>query len=83
MADMPKLYRVYSLVPRAKQEDYWACIGTATPHGDGLGYSLTLNALPINGESKLVMRAYDPQDHEQDEAARQLAAKKTMGSELL
>jgi len=82
MADTPKFYRVYSLIPRAKQDDYWACIGTATPHRDGLGFSLTLNSLPMNGE-KLVMRAYDRLDHEQDESARQWTAKKTMGSEPL
>jgi hypothetical protein len=32
MADKPKMYRVYSVVPRPKQDDYWLNIGAAFLH---------------------------------------------------
>ena len=60
MADKSKMYRVYSIVPRAKQEDFWLNIGVAFPHDDGQGYNIILQALPIHGEGKIVMRVYDP-----------------------
>ena len=42
MADTPKMYRVYSIVPRPKQDDYWLNIGVAFPHDDGLGLNVML-----------------------------------------
>ena len=46
MADTPKMYRVYSIVPRAKQDDYWLNIGVAFPHEDGQGLNVMLQSLP-------------------------------------
>ena len=46
MADTPKMYRVYSIVPRAKQDDYWLNIGVAFPHDDGQGLNVMLQSLP-------------------------------------
>lgn len=57
-----KMYRVYSVVPRPKQDDYWLNIGSAFPHDDGKGYNVLLQALPIShdGQCKIVIREYDP-----------------------
>ena len=79
MADTPKMYRVYSIVPRPKQDDYWLNIGVAFPHDDGLGLNVMLQALPLptsSGDCKIVLRAYDPAAHKAEEEAKQAAAKK-------
>ncbi len=80
MADTPKMYRVYSIVPRHKQDDYWLNIGVAFPHEDGQGFNVMLQSLLLPtaaGECKIVLRSYDPQAHKEDEDAKQAAAKKT------
>ena len=58
-----KMYRVYAIVQRPKQDDYWLNIGAAFPHEDGKGYNIILQAHPI-GE-KLVMRLYEPKEKAQ------------------
>jgi hypothetical protein len=61
MADKgDKMYRVYAVVPRPKQDDYWLNIGAAFPHDDGKGFNIILQAHPI-GE-KLVVRLYEPKE---------------------
>ena len=57
---MAKMYRVYSVIERPKQEDFWLNIGVAFPHEKGDGFNLVLQALPLHGNGKLVMRALDP-----------------------
>ena len=57
---MAKMYRVYSVIERPKQEDFWLNIGVAFPHEKGDGFNLMLQALPLHGNGKLVMRALDP-----------------------
>ena len=57
-----KMYRVYAIVQRPKQDDYWLNIGAAFPHEDGKGYNIILQAHPIG--DKLVMRFYEPKDKE-------------------
>ena len=47
------------MIQRPKHEDYWLNIGAAFPHEDGEGFNLLLQALPLHGNGKLVMRAYD------------------------
>jgi hypothetical protein len=56
---MAKMYGVYTVIQRPKQEDYWLNIGAAFAHDDGQGFNLLLQALPLHGNGKLVMRAYD------------------------
>ena len=73
---MAKMYRVYSIIERAKQDDYWLNIGVAFPHDDGDGFNVILQALPLHGNGKIVLRAYDPEKHEADEAEVQAKAKK-------
>lgn len=65
---MAKMYRVYSIIERAKQDDYWLNIGVAFPHEDGDGFNVMLQALPLHGNGKIVLRAYDPERHETEEA---------------
>ncbi len=54
------MYRVYAIVARPKQDDYWLNIGAAFPHDDGKGYNIILQEHPI-GE-KLVVRLYEPKE---------------------
>lgn len=57
-----RMYRVYSVIARPKQEDFWLNIGAAFAHDDGQGFNLVLQALPLHGNGKLVMRAHEPKD---------------------
>jgi hypothetical protein len=56
-----KMYRVYSVIERPKQEDFWLNIGVAFPHEKGDGFNVILQALPLDGQGKLVLQAYDPE----------------------
>ena len=77
MADKPTMYRVYSIVPRPKQDDFWLNIGVAFAHDDGQGFNILLQALPIHGDGKIVMRAYDPSKDEAAQAPKAEPKKKT------
>jgi hypothetical protein len=57
---MSTMYRVYSIIERPKQDDYWLNIGVAFPHEDGKGFNVLLQALPLHGNGKLVLREHDP-----------------------
>jgi len=46
---MAKMYRVYSIIERPKQEDFWLNIGMAFPHEKGDGFNVVLQALPLHG----------------------------------
>lgn len=65
---MAKMYRVYSIIERQKQDDYWLNIGVAFPHEDGKGFNVMLQALPIHGNGKIVLREHEPKA---DEAAQE------------
>ena len=60
------MYRVYSVIARAKQDDFWLNVGSAFPHEDGKGFNVLLQALPIgnDGSAKLVIREYVPKEGE-------------------
>ena len=47
-----KMYRVYSVITRPKQDDFWLNIGTAFPHEKGDGFNIVLQALPLHGNSR-------------------------------
>jgi hypothetical protein len=51
--NQPK-YRAYSVIERAGRRAFWAPIGGAFAHNDGLGLNVVLSALPIDG--KVVLR---------------------------
>lgn len=72
---MAKMYRVYSIIERPKQDDYWLNIGVAFPHDNGDGFNVILQALPL-ANGKLVVRAYDPEEHKAEETEKQATAKK-------
>ena len=66
---MAKMYRVYTIIERPKQDDYWLNIGVAFPHDDGKGFNVMLQALPLHGSGKIVLREHEPKDHEDDAPA--------------
>lgn len=47
-------HRAYA-VTKNGERDYWQPIGAAWAHGDGAGFNLTLECLPLNG-AKIVIR---------------------------
>ena len=59
---MAKMYRVYSIIPRERQDDYWLNIGVAFPHEDGKGFNVMLQALPMHGNGKIVLREHEAKD---------------------
>ena len=58
-------HRVYTVIRREGQDDYWLNIGLAFPHKDGNGFNIVLQALPLDG--KIVCREVTEED--QGEAA--------------
>ncbi len=76
------MYRVYTIIQRPKQDDYWLNIGVAFPHEDGKGFNVMLQALPLHDNGKIVLREHDPKDHEEDEPddARRQPARGRSGS---
>ena len=59
---MAKMYRVYSIIQRERQDDYWLNIGVAFPHEDGKGFNVMLQALPIHGNGKIILREHEAKD---------------------
>ncbi len=47
-------HRVYTVIRREGQDDYWLNIGLAFPNRDGKGFNIMLQAAPLDG--KLVLR---------------------------
>ena len=72
---MAKMYRVYSIIERPKQDDYWLNSGVGFPHENGEGFNVILQALPLHGNGKLVLRAYDPEKAKAEEDKEQATAK--------
>ena len=58
MAERPQppapTHRVYTVIKREGQDDYWLKISLAFPHKDGKGFNVVLQALPLEG--KIVCR---------------------------
>lgn len=48
-------HRIYAVSKRAGDTNTWTEIGAAWPHGDGKGFNLKLEYLPLNG-GELVIR---------------------------
>ena len=68
-------HRVYTVIRREGQDDYWLNIGLAFPHKDGSGFNIVLQALPLDG--KIVCREIS--DDEPAEAAPQQRGRKDGG----
>ena len=65
---MAKMYRVYSIIERPKQDDYWLNIGVCFPHEDNDGFNLLLQAMPLDG--KIVLRTYKEDEEEEQKAPK-------------
>ena len=61
-------HRVYTVIRREGQDDYWLNIGLAFPHKDGSGFNIVLQALPLDG--KIVCREIT-EDDQADAAPQQ------------
>ena len=58
-------HRVYTVIRREGQDDYWLNIGLAFPHKDGSGFNIVLQALPLDG--KIVCREITDDDQREPE----------------
>ena len=47
-------YKAFSIAKREGDKDFWTEIGAAFAHRDGAGYSIILNALPL--DERIVLR---------------------------
>jgi hypothetical protein len=70
--DAHQVLRVYSVVASEPDNDRWLEIGKASPHQDGRGFDLVLEALPMN--SRLVVRAQEETQAGAESAAEQRAS---------
>jgi hypothetical protein len=57
-------HRVYTVIKREGQDDYWLNIGLAFPHKDGKGFNVVLQALPLDG--KIVCREITNEEEGQE-----------------
>ena len=61
-------HRVYTVIKRDGQDDYWLNIGLAFPHRDGKGFNVVLQALPLDG--KIVCREITNDEGEEGSQSR-------------
>jgi hypothetical protein len=54
MSKKPTLY-AYSVKEREGQKSVWTKIGAAWPHEKGNGFSIQLEALPLNFDGRIVL----------------------------
>jgi hypothetical protein len=65
----PPSHRVYAVTKNGKQ-GYWREIGAVWPHGDGEGFNLKLDFLPLHGAEIVIRKPKaDDVDTAADEAA--------------
>lgn len=58
-------HRVYAITKR-NDKSIWTAIGAAWPHGDGKGFNVKLEYLPLNG-AEIALRIPEPRtEAEQD-----------------
>ena len=60
-------HRVYTVIKREGQDDYWLNIGLAFPHKDGKGFNIVLQALPLDG--KIVCREITDEEQGEESSA--------------
>ena len=61
-------HRVYTVIKREGQDDYWLNIGLAFPHKDRKGFNVVLQALPLDG--KIVCREITNEEGEENSQSR-------------
>ena len=59
-------HRVYTVIKRDGQDDYWLNLGLAFPHKDGKGFNVVLQALPLDG--KIVCREITSEEEGEENA---------------
>jgi hypothetical protein len=47
-------FTAYAVTKHEGKDDWWTPIGAAFPHGDGEGYNIVLQTIPLDG--KVVLR---------------------------
>jgi hypothetical protein len=62
-------HRVYAVTRNGKMS-YWQAIGAVWPHGDGEGFNLKLDYLPLNGADIVIRK---PKAEDADTAAVETA----------
>ena len=62
-------HRVYTVIRREGQDDYWLNIGLAFQHRDGNGFNIVLQALPLDG--KIVCREITEEEDQGEPAGQQ------------
>ena len=69
-------YRAYTVIQHEGKDDFWLKLGSVFPHGDGEGFNVLLEALPLDG--KLVLRRYKKGEAEevQQKKGKEYAKKK-------
>jgi hypothetical protein len=73
MADHQPTHRAYTVIKREGQDDFWIAIGAAFKHGDGDGFNVILQALPLpdhDGQCKIVLRPPKDDDSKSQEQPR-------------
>jgi hypothetical protein len=61
-------FRVYAVTKEGKQS-YWRAIGAVWPHGDGQGFNMKLDFLPLN-DAEIVIRKPKAEAEEADAAPK-------------
>jgi hypothetical protein len=61
-------HRVYAVTKNGKQS-YWRAIGAVWPHGDGEGFNLKIDYLPLNGAEIVIRKPKADDTAEADTAA--------------
>ena len=57
-------HKAFTVIKREGKEDYWLDIGVAFPHKDGRGFTVKLQAIPL--DAKIVIREITAEDEPQD-----------------
>ncbi len=52
-------HEVFQVIETSKEKNYWSRVGAGWLHEDGEGFSISLNALPLDG--RLVIRTVKKQ----------------------
>jgi hypothetical protein len=55
-------HKAFSVIKREGKEDYWLNIGVAFPHKDSRGFTIKLQAFPLDG--KIVCREITAEDEQ-------------------
>ena len=67
----PPSHRVYAVTKEGKKS-YWRAIGAVWPHGDGEGFNMKLDYLPLNG-AEIVIRKPKAEAEEAEAPAAETA----------